>query len=189
MRLARTARGGFAVAAVAAVGVLVAAPLLRPGAVRVDGVSYKVTRVSVLDPAAANDRALLAGTRTLTPGLEWLAVFVQARNTTGSPRPAAGSMAIVDGAGRAFRPVRPARANAYAYRAAVLQPGGTIPAPGSPAAYSPEQGSVVLFEIPPDDAGVELRIYDPAHETRFVAVRLSPKVHPTSGASRSAHPT
>jgi hypothetical protein len=193
MRHARSPRR-IAVAAVAVVGVLAGGSWLRrddgPGdAVRVDGVSYEVTRVAVLEPAAANDRALLAGAGTHTaPGLEWLGVFVKARNTAGAPRPAAGSFAIVDDAGRAFRPVRPAGANVYAYRAAALKPGGTIPAPASPAAYSPEQGSVLLFEVPPADTELELRLYDPARPSRFAVVRLSSKAHPPGGASRSASP-
>lgn len=155
---------------------------LRHGAapsdtVSVDGVSYKVTRVEVLDPAADNDRALLEGTPTsLPPGARWLGVFVQATNTAGSPRRATGAIAVVDGAHRVFHAVRPARGNAYAYRAVVLGRHDGLPWPDSPAALSPEQGSVLLFEVPPSDvqpgSGLELRLYDPGRRADFASVRL-----------------
>jgi hypothetical protein len=184
MRQARSRRRRIAGAALAALVVLIGCggSSLRHGAapgdaVSVDGVSYKVTRVAVLDRAAANDRALLAGTRTsLPPGLEWLGVFVQATNTAGSPRPATGAVAVMDGAHHVFHAVRPARGNAYAYRAVVLGPHDGLPSPDSPAAFSPEQGSVLLFEVPPGDvrpgSGLELRLYDPGRPADFASVRL-----------------
>lgn len=149
-----------------------------PGdAVRVDGVSYRVTRVAVLHPDAPEDRALLAGTAAwLPPGMRWLGVFVRATNITGSPRRATAKVAVADASNRVLRAVPPGRGNAYAYRPAILGPHAALPPPESPASLSPEQGSVLLFEVPLQDVRVrsalELRLYDPVRPVDFASVRL-----------------
>jgi hypothetical protein len=182
MRAARPRRLGGRRAALAALVLLAGCGgyLLRhadaAGSVRVDDVAYKVTRVNVLEPALPNDRALLAGAAASPPpGVDWLGVFVQAANTAGSPRLASGTLVLLDGAHHVFRPVQPAASNAYAYRPVILGPHAAIPPPGSAAAYSPEQGSVVLFEVPSGDlrSGLQLRIYDPAHPSDFASLRLT----------------
>lgn len=143
---------------------------------RLGGVAYAVQTSRELNADAADARALFTGVRgggRSLPGDElWLGVFVQAENESGEPRPTARSIVVADSLGHVFQPVALPRANAYAYRPATLPPGGSDPGPGSAAASSPEQGSLLLFRVPLADflsnRPLELRLHAP-HDPREIA--------------------
>jgi hypothetical protein len=141
-----------------------------PAGTRVElrGVSYDVEFSSQLNPDSDSDHPFFAGVpaagRKLPPDQVWLGVFVQAQNESDGPRRAARSITVADTVDHAFRPVRLPPENDYAYRPATLAPGDSEPAPESPAASSPEEGSLLLFHLPLDyfmeNRPLELRVSD-----------------------------
>jgi hypothetical protein len=136
--------------------------------VEVRGVSYDVQISSELNPDSDSDHAFFAGVpaagRKLPPDQVWLGVFVQAQNDSDATRRAARSITVADTVDRVFHPVRLPPENDYAYRPATLAPGESEPAPESPGASSPEEGSLLLFHLPLDyfmeNRPLELRISD-----------------------------
>ncbi|HEX8083054.1 MAG TPA: hypothetical protein VF529_02125 [Solirubrobacteraceae bacterium] len=118
------------------------------------GVAYDVQAARELNPSSP-DRALFAGVRgngrTLPADHVWLGVFLQARNAADGPRATARSVEVADGLGHTFRPAPLPARNLFAYRPVTLAPGAAEPSPASPAASSPEQGSLLLFRLPLQD--------------------------------------
>jgi hypothetical protein len=126
---------------------------------------YQVQISRLLNPRDIEDSAYLQGVAPgqsrLAPGETWFAVFIRVVNETRRGEPAAGDFEIEDTQGHTFLPVQLVDRNPFAYRAARVPPGGTLPTPGSPAYEGPIGGSLVLFKLTFDSLGnrpLELRI-------------------------------
>lgn len=153
----------------------------QPGTtLHVGGVAYAVQASRELNPYGADARPFFAGVRrggrSLPPDQVWLGVFLQAQNESRGDRATARSIVVADDLGRTFAPVALPVGNLYAYRPMTLPPGGTEPAPASPAATSPEQGSLLLFRIPLEsflaNRPLELRVRAPGDAAHIASVQL-----------------
>ena len=139
--------------------------------------SSRDPRAAALNPYGDGDRAFFvgapAGGRRLPPDRIWLGVFLQAHNDSDRPRRAAGAITLADSFDHVFRPVPLGADNTYAYRPTTLAAGDSEPGPSSPAAYSPEQGSLLLFDVPltyfMSNRPLELRV---SGHGRFASVQL-----------------
>jgi hypothetical protein len=113
-------------------------------------ITYQVQLSRELNPFSQEDRQYLVGLRASPPkpDQEWFAVFMWAKNQTGSPQKTTDSFDIVDTQGTTYRPVTlDPRLNAYAWKAQTLKPLQTQPAPDTVGAFGPTQGSELLFKI------------------------------------------
>jgi hypothetical protein len=113
-------------------------------------VTYQLQISRQLNPFNVEDRSYLAGVSSppLRPNEEWYAVFLWAKNQTGSPQTTTDSFDIVDTQGDRYYPTPiKARFNPFAWTAQTLEPGGTEPEVGSMAYYAPTGGGEVLFKI------------------------------------------
>jgi hypothetical protein len=113
-------------------------------------ITYQLQVSRELNPYSIEDRNYLLGvsSTTLPATQEWYAVFLWARNQTGTPATTSDSFDIVDTQGNHYYPVaiNPAL-NPYAWTTQTLAPSATEPAPGTPAFYGPTQGRELLFRI------------------------------------------
>jgi hypothetical protein len=113
-------------------------------------VTYQLQISRELNPYNVEDRAYLAGVRSppLLPSQEWYAVFLWAKNQTGSPQRTSDSFDIVDTQGTRYYPIPiNSLVNSFAWTARTLLPKGTEPEVSSMASYGPTQGGEVLFKI------------------------------------------
>jgi hypothetical protein len=113
-------------------------------------VTYQLQISRELNPFNVEDHSYLAGVSSppLRPDEEWYAVFLWAKNQTGSPQTTTDSFDIVDTQGNVYYPVPiNAQRNPYAWTPQLLQPLGTQPTAGSTAYFGPIGGQLVLFKI------------------------------------------
>jgi hypothetical protein len=113
-------------------------------------ITYQVQLSRELNPAAVEDRAYLngVGAPAPTPGQEWFAIFMWAKNQTRSDQTTTDSFDLVDAAGNKYFPVQlNPSLDPFAWTTQTLQPRGTEPAPDTPASFGPTQGGEVLFKI------------------------------------------
>lgn len=111
---------------------------------------YQVQISRQLNPHDFEDRDYLSGmsgaASRLAPNQDWFGVFLRVFNKSNGAHPSAQQFFIKDTTGRRFDPV--AVKNPVGYRALVVQPGDSIPVPGSQARENPTQGGLILFKIP-----------------------------------------
>ncbi len=82
------------------------------------------------------------------PDEEWFAVFLWAKNETGSSQTTTDSFDIVDTQGKRYYPIAiNPRVNPFVWTAQTLRPQGTEPNPSSLVSYGPTQGATLLFKI------------------------------------------
>lgn len=116
-----------------------------------DSLKYQVQVSRELNPADPEDRYYLAGLsrsdQDLEPDEVFFGVFLQVENDTDQPHPTAHELEIEDTEHNAYRPIRLAPINAFAYRSTTLGARGRIPAPDTPAFAGPTQGALVLFKL------------------------------------------
>jgi len=113
-------------------------------------ITYQVQLSRQLNQYSIEDKGYLVGVSATPPkpDEEWFAVFMWAKNQTGSPQTTTSSFDIVDTEGNKYYPVAiNAALNPYAWTAQVLKPLGTEPAPDSTASDGPTQGSELLFKL------------------------------------------
>ena len=112
--------------------------------------SYQVQISRELNPFNIEDKGYLAGVSATPPAPNqiWFAVFLWAKNETGSNHNTADQFDIVDTQGTKYYPVQiNNQVNPYAWTSQTLKPNGTEPAPDSTAYFGPTQGSELLFRL------------------------------------------
>ena len=79
----------------------------------------------------ASSRACPAGERHVPKGDVLFGVFVTRTNSADATLPSASRIDLLDGLGRAHRPLRLSPRNPYTYAPGTIAPGGQLPAPGT----------------------------------------------------------
>jgi hypothetical protein len=140
---------------------------------------YEVQISRELNPTNAEDAAYLQGLstseRTLAPGEEWFAVFVQVYNNSGRALSSASQITISDTQGNTYSPLTPSPINPYAYRAGPVPAKGQLPAPDTTAALGPSQGALLLYRIQSaslDNRPLEIKIVDPTNPAQTASAEL-----------------
>jgi hypothetical protein len=140
---------------------------------------YEVQLSRALNPFDTEDAAYLQGLsgtqRTLAPGEEWFAVFIQVYNHTSQALPSAASPTIADTQGNTYAPVALNASNAFAYRGGDVPPKGEIPLPGSVAASGATQAALLLYRIPIGalaNRPLQIRIVDPSDAAQTASAEL-----------------
>jgi hypothetical protein len=140
---------------------------------------YQVQISRELNPFDTEDAAYLQGLstiqRTLAPGQEWLAVFVQVYNHTSRALPAATSLTITDTQGNSYTPVGSDQNNQFAYRGGAVPAQGRLPVADSTAAAGYTQGALLLYKIQIvslDNRPMKLTIVDPANASQTASAEL-----------------
>jgi hypothetical protein len=140
---------------------------------------YEVQLSRELNPANIEDsaylEALTPAQRTLLPGQEWFAVFIQVYNHKSVPLPGATNLTISDTQENVYYPIVPGPANLFAYRGGLIPPKSMVPAPGSVAYTGNTQGALVLFKIKVlslDNRPLKIHIVDPTNPTQTASAEL-----------------
>lgn len=140
---------------------------------------YQVQLSRELNPANVEDAAYLQGLtvaqRTLFPGEEWFAVFVQVYNHTSVAHLSAPSMTISDTQDNVYSPVVPDQTNQFAYRGGFVPPNSQIPVTGSVAASVGTQGALLLYKIKVvslDNRPLTIHIVDPQNAAQKSSAEL-----------------
>jgi hypothetical protein len=115
---------------------------------------YNVQITRFLNPSNRDDAAYLEGLEEAPSGQEYLAVFMRIGNEGSEPEQVPDTFIVKDSRDAKFEPLE--LDNPFALQfGAVIEPGGRLPAPDTPAASGPIKGSMVLFLI--DQAATENR--------------------------------
>jgi hypothetical protein len=142
---------------------------------------YQVQLSRQLNPYDTEDAAYLEGLtpaqRTLRPGEEWFAVFMQVYNHGETPHPVAlaTGLTIRDTQGDTYLPITPAATNPFAYRAGAVAPKGRIPVADSVADSGPTQGALLLYKIRNsslEDRPLIIKIVDPSDPAETASAEL-----------------
>lgn len=140
---------------------------------------YQVQLSRELNPYNTEDSGYLEGLapaeRTLQPGQEWFAVFLQVYNHTAVPHPAATDITISDTQGNVYTPTVPAPTNPYAYRAGTVAANGQLPEPDTTAYFGPTQGMLLLYKIQIvslDNRPLEIKIVNPTNPSEAASAEL-----------------
>jgi hypothetical protein len=151
-----------------------AAPYLNVGPLL-----YQVQISRQLNPANQEDASYLQGLsaseRTLEPGEEWFAMFVQVYNISNKPHLDANSFTITDTQENSYTPLSLGEANQYAYRPGTVPANSQIPKPGTVAADFGPQGALLLFKIKLaslDNRPMEVKIVDPENPAETASAIL-----------------
>lgn len=140
---------------------------------------YEVQLSRELNPNNSEDAAYLQGLpaaqRTLAPGQEWFAVFVQVYNNSSRPHPSASELTIADTQGNTYRPVVASPVNPFTYRPALVPPKSVLPPPDTTASSGATQGALLLYRIQAvslDNRPLQLRIVDPSNPAKTASAEL-----------------
>jgi hypothetical protein len=141
--------------------------------------TYEVQLSRELNPADTEDAAYLQGLtaaqRTLAPGQEWFAVFLQVYNNTSQALPAASGPTITDTQNNSYTPVVPDLTNQFAYRGGTVPAKSRVPEDDSTAAAGSTQGALLLYKIQVvslDNRPLKLRITDPTDASQSASAEL-----------------
>jgi hypothetical protein len=140
---------------------------------------YEVQLSRELNPANVEDANYLQGLtpaqRTLKPGEEWFAVFIQVYNQTSTPHLGASSLTISDTQSNTYSPIVPNQTNQFAYRGGLISANSRVPAPGTIAADGGTQGALLLYKIQIvslDNRPLKLHIVDPTDASQTASAVL-----------------
>jgi hypothetical protein len=140
---------------------------------------YEVQLSRELNPANIEDAAYLQGLtpkeRTLKPGQEWFAVFIQVYNHHSVAHPAATDFTITDTQENSYSPIVPNETNLFAYRGGLVPAEGQIPEVGSVAWTGNTQGALLLYKIlvlSLDNRPLILHIVDPTDSAQTASAEL-----------------
>ena len=140
---------------------------------------YEVQLSRELNPANSEDAAYLQGLtpsqRTLLPGQEWFAVFLQIYNHSSIPHPGATELTISDTQNNIYTPLVPDVTNMFAYRGGLIPAQSQVPAAGTIAYDGPTQGALVLYKIQIaslDNRPLKLHIVDPTNRYQTASAEL-----------------
>jgi hypothetical protein len=120
-------------------------------AIPIDGIQYNVFITRQINPEIQPDEALYQGPPP-APGSTFYGLFIQACNDTDETHEAIDDFLMTDNQGEEFEPVELPEENVFAYRARTLDPGECIPEAGSVSQLGPSGGSLLMFEIPFENA-------------------------------------
>ncbi len=140
---------------------------------------YEVQLSRELNPANIEDAAYLQGLtplqRTLLPGQEWFAVFIQVYNHSSVAHLGASSITISDTQNNVYAPTVPGPTNAFAYRGGLIPAESQIPVASSIAANGGTQGALLLYKIrivSLDNRPLTIHIVDPKDATQRASAEL-----------------
>lgn len=140
---------------------------------------YEVQLSRELNPANVEDAAYLQGLtlaqRTLKPGEEWFAVFIQVYNHTSTAHLGASNVTISDTQNNVYTPIMPDQTNQFAYRAGLIPAESQVPVPSSVAANGGTQGALLLYKIQVvslDNRPLTIHIVDPTNATQTASAEL-----------------
>jgi hypothetical protein len=140
---------------------------------------YEVQLSRELNPANVEDAAYLQGLtplqRTLLPGQEWFAVFIQVYNHSSVAHLGASSITISDTQNNVYAPIVPGPTNAFAYRGGFIPAESQIPVASSIAANGGTQGALLLYKIrivSLDNRPLTIHIVDPKDATQRASAEL-----------------
>lgn len=140
---------------------------------------YQVQLSRELNPANVEDAAYLQGLtplqRTLRPGEEWFAVFMQVYNHTSVAHLSASSMTVSDTQENVYSPTVPDRTNQFAYRGGFVPANSQIPVVGSVASSYGTQGALLLYKIKVvslDNRPLTIQIVDPQDPAQRASAEL-----------------
>lgn len=140
---------------------------------------YEVQLSRELNPANVEDAAYLQGLtplqRTLKPGEEWFAVFIQVYNHSSVAHLGASSITISDTQNNVYSPIVPDPTNQFAYRGGFIPADSQIPVPSSVAANGGTQGALLLYKIQVvslDNRPLKIHIVDPLDATQRASAEL-----------------
>jgi hypothetical protein len=140
---------------------------------------YEVQLSRELNPANVEDAAYLQGLtlaqRTLKPGEEWFAVFIQVYNHTSTAHLGASNVTISDTQNNVYTPITPDQTNQFAYRAGLIPAESQVPVPSSVAANGGTQGALLLYKIQVvslDNRPLTIHIVDPSNATQTASAEL-----------------
>jgi hypothetical protein len=152
---------------------------LGPGYVYVGSLYYQVQISRELNPFSDEDSGYLEGLtktqRSLPPGQEWFAVFMQVFNRSSQARTPSNDYYITDTLGDHFTPLVNPDPNSFTYQATVIPAGGQLPSLTSLAYFGPTQGEALIFKIPSaalDNRPFILHIVNPQNPGRQASVEL-----------------
>jgi len=134
-------------------------------------VQYTVAGSNEINPSSSADarfvKGMPAGERRVPKGDVLFGVFVTRTNAAATRLPSASRIDLLDGLGRAHRPLRLSPTNPYTYAPGAIAPGGQLPVPGSPAADDiAASGQLLLYRVPVQQVAngwLELAVHDPLH--------------------------
>jgi hypothetical protein len=140
---------------------------------------YEVQLSRELNPADVEDSSYLEGLtplqRTLLPGEEWFAVFIQVYNHKSIPLPGATNLTISDTQQNVYYPILPGPSNLFAYRGGLIPAESMVPVPGSVAYTGNTQGALVLYKIKIvslDNRPLKIHIVDPGDPAQIASAEL-----------------
>jgi hypothetical protein len=140
---------------------------------------YEVQLSRELNPANVEDASYLQGLtpaqRTLKPGEEWFAVFIQVYNHTSTPHLGATNVTISDTQSNVYTPIVPDQTNEFAYRGGLVPANSQVPAPGTVAASGGTQGALLLYKIQVvslDNRPLTVHIVDPSNAAQTASAEL-----------------
>ena len=137
----------------------------------VGGVQYSVAGSNEIDPSSSADARFVKGMpareRRVPKGDLLFGVFVTRANSADATLPSASRIDLLDGLGRAHRPLRLSPRNPYTYAPGAIAPGGQLPVPGTRAADDiAATGQLLLYRVPAQQVAngwLELAVHDPLH--------------------------
>lgn len=140
---------------------------------------YEVQVSRELNPANVEDAAYLQGLtpaqRTLKPGEEWFAVFIQVYNQTSTPHLGATDVTISDTENNIYTPIALSQANEFAYRGGSIPAKSRVPAPSTVAANGGSQGALLLYKVQVaslDNRPWTIHIVDPTDVSQTASATL-----------------
>ncbi len=140
---------------------------------------YEVQLSRELNPSDGEDASYLQGLspsqRSLSPGEEWFAVFLQVYNHHDTPYPAASELVLSDTQGNAYAPLQTAAVNPFTYRPKNVAGQGRLPEPDTIASTGPTQGALLLYKIKTvslDNRPLTLKIVDPSDAAQTASAEL-----------------
>ena len=115
-------------------------------------ITYQVQLSRELNPSIVPDSDYLgglpAGVPQPKPDEEYFAIFLWAKNQTGSTQSTTNTFDLVDTQGNKYTPIAlDPSVNRYAWTPMSLKPGASQPVPDSTAARGSTQGGEVLFKV------------------------------------------
>ncbi len=137
----------------------------------IGGVQYSVAGSSEINPSNSADARFVegmpAGERHVPKGEALFGVFVLRTNSADAALPSASRIDLLDGLGRAHRPLRLSPENPYTYAPGTIAPGDQLPASGTRAADDiAASGQLLLYRVPAQQVAngwLELAVHDPLH--------------------------
>jgi hypothetical protein len=130
--------------------------------IQVGETDYQVQLTRLLNPQQRPDETFLRGQVPPPDAETYLGVFLRIENEGDSPYRPPRDLKLVDTQGNEYLPLDTTQSGFGLDFGEAIEPNGVAPAPGSPAAFSPTSGALLLFRIKnesaTDNLPLELRV-------------------------------